>query len=248
MEAKPKAVKLVRFEEEPLSSGRKLLHCIFENRYGSSFQYKWTAPWRDKGSEHGAERLLLKCIEVEEWNDFDGVWSEELRKVAKEVPSLEEMVLPVKIKIGGVTEDFQIDKEGIHEYLKIYVDILTDKDNVTRDRDYGEEYIRVGSVRMAWESLTWEIFSLEGVVALSQGTENVIVPVSEDDIDYMEVVPGTVVLPSVEGVRFWVSVEKTADKGEYTIISRRIASCIRRFIRIRLSEYRQIRKGFEEQA
>jgi hypothetical protein len=100
MEVKSKSVKLVNFEEELLPSGRKLLHCIFQNRYGSSFQYKWTAPWRDKEGEYGVERLFLKCLEIEERNDYDSAWSEELRKVSKEVPCLEEMVLPVKIEIG----------------------------------------------------------------------------------------------------------------------------------------------------
>jgi hypothetical protein len=236
MEVKPKSVKLVNFEEELLPTGRKLLHCMFENRYGSGFQYKWTAPWREKGGEHGVERLFLKCLEIEEWNDFDGVWSEELRRASKEVPSLEEMVLPVKVKISGVAEDARKDEEGTQEYLKIYVDILTDKETVMKDSEYGEVYIRVGPVRMAWDSLSFDLVSLEKIMALSKTIQQVIVSVCQDGSDYAD----------VEGVRFWVSIEKTADKGEYQVISREIASCIRRFIRVRLSEYKAIKRGFEE--
>jgi hypothetical protein len=231
MEAKPKSVKLVNFEEELLPTGRKLLHCIFQNRYGSGFQYKWTAPWRDKEGEHGVERLFFKCLATEEWNDYDGVWSEELRKVAKEVPSLEEMVLPVKIEISGVTEDVRMG------YLRVHVDILSDEENVMRDIEDGEEYIMVGPVRMAWKSLSFDLLSLERVASVSDGVQKVILGLPKENGGYVE----------VEGVRFWVSVEKRANKNEYQVISRGIASCIRHFIRGRLSEYKAIKKGFEEQ-
>jgi hypothetical protein len=230
MEAKPKSVKLVNFEEELLPSGRKLLHCVFQNRYGSGFQYKWTAPWRDKEGEYGVERLFFKCLGTEEWNDYDSVWSEELRKVAKEVPSLEEIALPVKVEISGVTEHFTIDEEGVHEYLKIHVDVLTDEETVRKDRVYGKEYIRVGSVNMAWESLSFDLLLSKELAASSEIIEEVVNASGH-----------------VKGVSFWVSVKKMEDKGEYQIISRKIASCIRHFIRDRLSEYKAIKKGFEEQ-
>lgn len=236
MEVKPKSAKLVNFEEELLPSGRKLLHCIFENKYGSGFQCKWTAPWRDKGGEYGVERLFLKCLEVEEWNDFDGVWSEELRKVSKEVPCLEEMVLPVKIEVGGVTEVVTVVEEGKWESLIIEVNILSDEENVMTYRGGGEDYIRVGAVKMAWESLKCELHGVKGVDSVSEGIEKVTLVVPDGGGGYMD----------VEGVRFGVWVDRRVDRNEYQVISREIASCIRRFIRVRLSEYKAIKRGFEE--
>ena len=68
---KGKAIMLVEFQEEPVASGRKLLHCIFKGRYSDEL-YKWTPPWRQKPREQGVERLFFKALEVEEWNDPDG--------------------------------------------------------------------------------------------------------------------------------------------------------------------------------
>jgi hypothetical protein len=237
VEIKPKAIRLVDFEEELLPSGRKLIHCIFEDKYGGSrFHYRWTAPWRDREGEHGVERLFFKCLEIEEWNDYDGVWSEELRKVSKEVPCLEEMVLPVKIEIGRVTEIVTVGEEGKWESLSIEVDILSDEESVMRDTEHGEDYIMVGPVRMAWESLKYDLLSLERVSSASEGIQKVILGVPDGSGGYVD----------VEGVRFGVLVDRTVNKNEYQVLSRGIASCIRHFIRIRLSEYKAIKKGFEE--
>ena len=241
MEVKRKSVKLVNFEEELLPIGRKLLHCIFENRYGSGFQYKWTAPWKDRGGEYGAMGLFLKCIEVEEWNDFDGVWSEELRKVSEEVPCLEEMVLPVKIRIGGLTEDVEVveveeDKEVKLEYITIDVNILSDEESVMKEIKKNGDYIKVGYVSMAWELLKSELHRIRKVDSVSEGIRQIVLGVPDGSGGYVD----------VGGVSFGVWVYRTVNKNEYQIISREIASCIRRFIRIRLSEYRAIRRGFEE--
>lgn len=213
------------------------MHCIFQNRYGSGFQYKWTAPWRDKEGEHGVQRLFFKCLGTEEWNDYDSVWSEELRKVAKEVPSLEKMVLPVKIEMGGVTEIVTVGEEGKWESLGIEVNILSDEEGVMRDIEHGKEYIMVGSVRMAWESLKYDLESLGRVSSVSEGIRKVTFMVPDGSGGYVD----------VEGVSFGVLIDRTVNKNEYQVISRGIASCIRHFIRSRLSEYKAIKKGFEEQ-
>lgn len=235
MEIKPKSIRLVDFKEELLPSGRKLIHCIFEDKYGGSlFHYRWTAPWRDKGGEHGVERLLFKCIEIEEWNDFDGVWSEELRKVAKEVPSLEDMELPVKIEISGITEDFTADGEGIHEYWRIGINILNDKTLVRKYREYGKDYIRIGDVSMSWDSLQYELYTVKEIESFSEGIQEMWEGDSPNDA--VEV-----------GVCFSIWVKKAAERTQYQTITKEIASCIRHFIRDRLSVYRAIKKGFEEQ-
>jgi len=235
MEAKPKSVKLVNFEEELLPSGRKLLHCIFQNRYGSGFQYKWTAPWRDKEGEHGVERLFFKCLATEEWNDYDGVWSEELTKAAKRVPSLEEIKLPVKIGMDDVSEERREGSQGkSQEYWVICVTITEDELSVRCGWQKDKQYIVVGSVNMAWEQLKEELFLTEQVPLLSQKLKSL----EYYDFDIQQ---------NIEiGIQFWVWVKKAIDKTEYEVSVRQIVSCIRRFIRTRLSEYKAIKRGFEE--
>jgi hypothetical protein len=233
MEPKPKSIKLVGFKEELLPSGRKLIHCILEDKYGDSrFRYRWTAPWRDKEGEHGVERLFLKCLEIEEWNDYEGVWSEELRKVSKEVPSLEEAKLPVKISFGGITDDVKVNEVGeAVEYWVLQVSILQDELPVMLHKQAGKDYILIGEVSMSWDSLQKELFNTEGVKFLSAQDCKLLGPE----------------LSPIIGVDFRIGVEKLADKTQYQIISRRIASCIRHFIRSRLSEYKAIKKGFAEE-
>ena len=242
MEIKPKSIKLVDFKEELLPSGRKLIHCIFEDKYGGSrFHYRWTAPWRDKESEHGVERLFLKCLEIEEWNDYDGVWSEELRRVSKEVPCLEEMVLPVRIEIGGVSEDVEVvetDNEEVKlESLIIDVNILSGEESVMKDIQNSKEYIKVGSVSMAWELLKSDLHRIKRLDGVTEGIRSVTLWVPDGSGGYVD----------AGGVSFGVWIYRTVNKNEYQVISREIASCIRRFIRNRLSEYKAIKKGFEEQ-
>jgi len=235
MEAKPKSVKLVNFEEQLLPTGRKLLHCIFQNRYGSGFQYKWTAPWRDKEGEHGVERLFFKCLATEEWNDYDGVWSQELAKAAKRVPSLEEMKLPVKIGMGDVSEERREGPQGkSQEYWVICVTITEDELPVRCGRQNDKQYILVGSVNMAWEQLKEELFLTKQVHLLSREIKNI--ETYDPDMFRTEVV----------GIKFWIWLKKAIDKTEYEVTVRQIVSYIRRFIRIRLSEYKAIKRGFEE--
>jgi hypothetical protein len=236
MEGKPKSVKLVNFEEEILPSGRKFLHCIFQNRYGSTFQYKWTAPWRDKEGEYGVERLFFKSLAIEEWNDYDSVWSEEFTKVAKRVPSLEEIKLPVKIGLEDIREALEEESEGSSQkYWVICVTITGDELPVVCSKRGDKQYILVGSVNMAWEHLKEELFHTKHVPFLSQEMESIL---TFDD--YMQRYEET-------GTKFWVWVKKVIDKTEYEVSVRQIVSCIRRFIRTRISEYKAIKRGFEEE-
>lgn len=200
------------------------MHCIFRDKYGSLFHYRWTAPWREKEGEHGIHRLFFKSLEIEEWNDYEGVWSEEFKKVAKEVPPLEDIELPIKIEMAGITEVACQGKEALWE---ISVAILSDKEEVVKVGDQG---IRVGAVEMAWYSLQVELYSIAEI----EGIPNGIVGIYDD-------------YGCEIGVCFPILIRKVADKAECQIISRGIASCIRHFIRGRLSEYKAIKRGFEEQ-
>jgi len=235
MEQKPKSIKLVDFKEELLPSGRKLLHCIFENKYGSRFYYSWTGPWKDKEGAYGVEKLFLRSLEIEEWNDYEGVWSEELRKVSKEVPSFEAVQPAAEIIMGDITEDTKEDRLGKpREYWRVQVSILGDELHVRHRSEGDKEYVVVGEVNMAWDSLQKELSIVKEVKFTSKRTTG---HLSWSD-EYGQLVP--------IGVDFWVWVEKAPDKTEYRVISRKIASCIRQFIRSRLSEYDALKKGFEE--
>jgi hypothetical protein len=61
MYEKPIAIQPISFQEEPLPTGRKLLHVIFRRRYGDSEQtYKWTPLWK---GNYGIEKTFLKAFE-----------------------------------------------------------------------------------------------------------------------------------------------------------------------------------------
>ncbi len=213
------------------------MHCIFENKYGSRFYYSWTAPWRDKEGEHGVERLFFTALEIEEWNDPEGAWSAELRKASKELSSLEEMKLPVKIQMGMATEHIKENEVGKPvEYSVVQVSIIEDEQPCKSRKQGDDQYISIGEVNMAWDSLKKELFAIREAKLLSKDIKDRVIH------HYDPYMPDEVI-----GIDFWVWVEKAPDKTQYQVISRKIASCIRRFIRSRLSEYNALKKGFEEQ-
>lgn len=229
MTSKPKSIQLVEFEEESLASGRKLLHCIFKEKFGT-LRYVWTPPWKGKV---GVERLFFKALEVEEWNDYEGVWSKELRQAAQEIPSLEEIKLPVKIQLGGMEE--WAEDEDLPQMYNVAIDILRDEKLVWKEGEGKEVFICIGEVKIDWDSFRSFLFQ----VAKGRNIWNVperVETVSEwyggqsDDI----------------GVRFYVWLEAGLEKNEYQVIAKEIAFHIRSFIRNRLSDYRTLKRGFEE--
>ena len=126
---KPIAIESVRFQEESLPSGRKLLHFIFKQKFGT-YHYKWTPPWK---GDYGVERLFFKALEIEEWNDYDGVWSKELKQASKEIPSLDEIRLPVTIRVGEMSEEYNA--EGEMEY-RIAIEVLGNGVEVCEKNDF----------------------------------------------------------------------------------------------------------------
>lgn len=187
-----------------------------------------------QGRRLWVEHLFLKSLQIEEWNDYDGVWSQELREVSKEVPALEEMKLPVTIKIGEATEDIKENKDGIsEEYWKICVHISSDEQFVGKHKEGDKQYLSIGQVNMAWDSLQQELFHIKQVKFLSEGIRSTKIWNPDG-------------LTETVGAHFWVWVKKPADRTQYQVITKEIASGIRRFIRSRLSEYKSLKKGFEE--
>jgi hypothetical protein len=238
MDGKPRAIRLAKLEEEPLQSGRKLLHCIFEDCYGNHSQsYRWTAPWRSGSKDCGILQLFYKSYEIEEYNDPEGVWNRELKKAAEEIPPLGEMKLPVKIEIGRVVEDKWDDDSGIPiECWRICIEITRDEQNAI---EYEEpprgQYLAIGKVSMAWGALQNEIYKNKEVMFIQNNMESI------DDRDNAGYVIDTT------GVRFCLWLRKFTDRIQYQAAARDISFRIRSFIRYRLSEYKSLKRGFQEQ-
>lgn len=240
MESKPKSIELAEFREELLPSGRKLLHCIFKEKFGT-FRYIWTPPWK---GEYGVERLFFKALEIEEWNDYEGVWSKELRQAAQEIPSLEEIKLPVKIQVGGMVE--LAEDEDLPGIYSVAVDILRDEKPVWKEEKGKGLLICIGEVKISWDSLRSFLFQV------AKGGKIWNVPESVETVSewYGDEWNGerTRVYGDSEdvGIRFYVWLEAGLEKNEYQVIAKEIASDIRSFIRKRLSDYRALKRGFEE--
>lgn len=233
MEPKPKSIKIVGFEEELLASNRKLLHCLFKDKFGAG-RYVWIPPWK---GESGVERLFFKALEIEEWNDYDGVWSEELRQISREIPSLEEIRLPVKIQVGKITEIF-VDKLLDNEY-KVAIELLTESDEtrVYKLQQYGRVSIGIGEVELSWDSLKEFLSARPEITMIQAGVEDIedYRAVSATWSDWVKV-----------GVRFWVWITAGLEKAEYQRIGKKIAADIRSYVRKRLSDYKSLERGFEE--
>ncbi len=234
---KPITIDSIAFEEELLPSGRKLLHLIFKQKFGAS-HYKWTPPWK---GDFGVEKLFFKALEIEEWNDYDGVWSKELRKSSKEIPSLDEIRLPVKIRLGELTGPMknQLDEDT----YRLAVELLSDEKQAYIAESGGESFICIGEVKIPWESFSAFLLKIPVVRGASKGIETVTEWVG-DEWDG----EGTVVHGDWEdkGVRFWIWLKIGIEKAEYQVIGKELAANIRSFIRKRLSDYQALKRGFEE--
>ena len=230
---KPITIESITFEEELLPSGRKLLHLIFKQKFGAS-HYKWTPPWK---GDYGVERLFFKALEIEEWNDYDGVWSKELKQASKEIPSLDEIRLPLRILIGEMTE---VVDEAKGKRYRVAVEISTNWTEaiVVFTSEEGEkEFIQVDDIKMAWDSLK-RLMLKKQIVGISKSIESFMRGIEFD--------PEGGEHPEEMGVRFYVWLEAGAEKSEYQVIGKELAANIRSFIRKRLSDHQALKRGFEE--
>lgn len=73
-----KSVKFDHYEEQPLPSGKTLLNCVFKDNWGNT--YKWTPRWKDM------EEIFVKSMEIEGRNESEGIWDEELKRLAEKIP------------------------------------------------------------------------------------------------------------------------------------------------------------------
>lgn len=236
MNEKPVAIQPVSFQEESLPTGRKLLHVIFKRRYGDFEQtYKWTPQWK---GDYGIEKTFFKALEVEEWNDYDGVWSKELKQASKEIPSLDDLRLPVKVRMGELTGPVE-NKAGVETY-RVAVELLSDEQAVWREQDT----ICIGQVQIPWKSFsTFLLLKGRSVCGVSKGIETVQEWVGDEPSSDRSFVHGD--WENV-GVRFRVWIETVWEKTEYHSIGRELAATIRSFIRKRFADYKALKGGFEE--
>lgn len=233
MEPKPKSIRLAEFEEELLPSGRKLLHCIFGAKFGTS-RYVWIPPWK---GDFGVERLFFKALEIEEWNDYDGAWSTELRKAASEIPLLEDIKLPVKIQLGEIAD--MAEDEDLPRAYRVAIDVLSEELTACKEVKKGKMFLCVGEVKFSWDSLKNFLLKVNNIWSVStnlEDTNECILWDGEGDCAQWETV----------GVRLYIWIEAGLEKSEYLVIAREIAFNIRSFIRKGLSDYRALKRGFEE--
>jgi hypothetical protein len=228
---KPITIDSFTFDEELLPSGRKLLHLIFKQKFGPS-HYRWTPPWK---GDYGVEKLFFKALEIEEWNDYDGVWSKELRQASKEIPSLDEIRLPVKIGVGELTGPVK-NQLGEDTY-KLAVELLNDEKRAYKDTSGDKSLICIGEVKIPWESFSTFLLKIPAIRGVSKGIETF--------GDWFPTTPGHGDWEDI-GVRFWVWLKIGIEKSEYQVIGKELAAQIRTFIRKRLSDYQALKRGFEE--
>ncbi len=227
---KPRAIALVDFQEEILASGRKLLHCIFEDRY-SEGAYRWTAPWGEKEKEHGVQHLFFKSLEVEEWNDPDSMWSDELKKAAEEIPALKDFQLPARVECGGLATVAQ------EEWAYRMQVSITGESNLF-SAAAGGPHSTVARCRHGFRVGDCEIdhakFSDDFVAHFFQKW-NLGIGKSVGDVR-------DEILPC--GVFFQVYLPGHLDRQDYRIVGREVASFVRSYLRRVLGDYQTIKRGF----
>lgn len=228
---KPKAVEIVEFKEELIPSGRKLFHCLLKDKFGNSL-YRWTPPWK---GDRGVERLFFKALEIEEWNDFEGVWSKELKKVSQELPSLDAMRLPIKIKLGEMTEEMLTLAGEEHSSYKVEVQILTSEEKVHKKANADGELLCIGSLKLQWNMLQKFILQHGQLKAISTGIEEAQEWFGSEWHGDWDVV----------GVKFHVWLESGLERQQYQVIGKDIVRLVRVFIRKRISDYKALNAGFD---
>lgn len=230
MNEAPTAIESVNLKEETLPSGKKVLRFIFKQKFGN-YHYEWTPPWK---GESGAERLLIKALEIEEWNDYDTAWSGELKQASAQVPALDEIRLPVRIRVGELVGPMKIREEPDETGYRLAVEVLSDDKRACQDTLEKAALICVGDVKMPLESLTAIIFAMPLVRGVSRQLEDVPGPEDEDGD------------AESAGVRFYVWLKSGAAKTDYNILGKELSSSIRSFMRKCLSDHQALKKGFDE--
>ena len=223
--ARPKSIELVQFQEDLIPSGRKILSCVFKQKFGGDWYYKWTPAW---AGDYGVERLFFKALEVEEYNDPKGIWTRELIQASGKVPPLADLKLPLTIVLGTMKEDT--------DSYEIVVLILSHEDpefaeSVEASRR-GKAF-SIGNCEVDYELLASLLSMRCDIRAISELCETEWEPLDGSEAEPL-------------GVSFSIWLDKGKDKILYEAIGREIAWNIRCFLRDTLSVYKALKKGIEE--
>lgn len=221
-----KDIRLKRFEEETLASGRKLLRCIFESQYGGG-TYIWIPPWREKPGQHGVEKLFFKALEVEEWNDPQGAWYEELEKVSEEVPKLREFRLPVRIDCTGLVK-VPADKWAYRIVISIFGEEAT------------AERLRSGNLRIGECELDFQQFRQDFETHFVDKWHFSL----SKDLDGIWEGSGWGAYPL--GVSFSVFVPTSVKTENYRLLGYELSFFLRSYIRRELQRFYYLKNGFAE--
>lgn len=214
-----KSIKFDRFEESPLPSGRHLLHCVFKDNWGNIC--KWAPRWKD------VEKIFFKSVEIEERNEPEGVWDEELKRVARKIPSVRAFKLPVGVGCLQIRD--------LGENYCVTVQILGEEKEVSMNyRDPDCDSFRVGASEIKFLPLLERIQQID---ASSETTYGIGV-----DPKSLGTVSG-----KKGGVCFNISLPKGRGKTRYEAATREISAVIRAYLREALACSRAIEEGFEDQ-
>lgn len=214
-----KSVKFDCFEESPLPSGKHLLHCVFKDSWGNT--YKWAPRWKD------VEEIFFKSVEIEERNEPEGVWDEELKRVAQKIPSLRAFKLPVKVGCLQVRD--------LGENYCVTVEIVGEEKTVSMNyRDPHCDSFRVGASEIKFLPLLERIQQIDtsserrygiGVDPKSLGT----------------------VLAGKGGICFDIWLPKGMERIRYEAVTREIGAVIRSYLREVLACSEAIEEGFQDE-
>lgn len=213
-----KSLKFDCFEQTPLPTGKQLLHCLFKDNWGN--RYKWTPPWKDM------EEIFFKSLEIEERNEPQGVWDEELRRVAQKIPSLKAFKLPVEIGCLHVRD--------LERSYCITVKVLGEEKVVSMNySDPRCDSFKVGASEIKFLPLVDRILDLDRSSGRKYGI----------DVDHKSL---STVSGAKSGICFDIQLSKGLEATAYEAAAREINVVIRSYLRDELACFRAIEEGFED--
>jgi hypothetical protein len=171
-------------------------------------------------------------LEVEEKNNPQGAWGEELRKAAEQIPSLKESQLPVKVTCSALERAKQ-DEGDPFGYI-IFVCVLAEQQPVSTR---WAPLLHVPSFCI--ESCT---FSMQGFAEAIEG----VALKGRWLISCEHTCHGIWDAGQELGIGFYVWLVFGCERSAYQIMAREVAGAVRSHIRQVLLDFRAIEKGFNE--
>jgi len=223
MEQKARTIVLKKspFQKQELLQ-QTLLHVYFEDRWNNDF--KWTPKWAE------VEKILFKALEVEENNDPEGAWNDELIKASEQVSSLKEYRLPVKVVCSGLSE-----VESEKWQYEIQISILPDS-GVVGIKDMQGSRFYIDNCYFLMKNLGEKAF--KGRIRYRMGIGKTCKEINASPYPDRWI-PG--------GIFFNVFLPKNLTRLEYQTLSRQIGATIRTYVRSIILDSKSIDKGFSQE-